>query len=558
MYSIPDCMLSVFLKKIFCSKDKTHKYFEKQILQTNLLANLLKCNMKVAVVSLLENELLQKKIHKFPIWADILQKGLDIACTNYLSKIDFDIKQSVLKSYRNDNDRRLNGSYALTQVLQYSKADCAKLLLQDTEINPNYTENCGGYFHALVNSDIGLADFQALCRCLLGKGVDVNQKARKSFYAYEEIPPIMRVVYNMTSQDIELDRLDCLVENGADIHATVSSNSSNVVAVAIENLPSEKNVHVLPKLFALGANFQNVNNNRDNALHILFNKVQDSHFQELVNYLIGVGVDISHCDTQAKVPLMYALQNDAGIDCIQTLLQRSPPKYTDRSGQGYFHYLFQSKCGYESFRSSCNVLLEAGEDISLADKEEKVPVFTICENALENIRGYDETSSLLTYFQSVGVDFQVKAESGRNILHHLFSRPVKPKTSITVEASTSHLERKTWSISSEEDASITSIYAFLEKNFNISCFQMDKTGINPLMLAIEHRAEFTCMAELVATKQIPLQNDGNANSYFHYLARSHASDAKYDLIKSALLRNNIPYPASMPERLPHFEEELYY
>lgn len=156
------------------------------------------------------------------------------------------------------------------------------------------------------------------------------------------------------------------------------------------------------------------------------------------------------------------------------------------------------------------------------------------------------------------MDFQVKAESGRNILHHLFSRPVKPKTSITVEASTSHLERKTWSISSEEDASITSIYAFLEKNFNISCFQMDKTGINPLMLAVEHRAEFTCMAELVATKQIPLQNDGNANSYFHYLARSHASDAKYDLIKSALLRNNIPYPASMPERLPHFEEELYY
>ena len=537
---IPSCLLKVILKEIFCSKDKNCSAIDKS--HSHLLGTLIKFHLKFAVVTMLENKILQEKLKSIPGWFGILQQVLRIACTD-CGRFDTDIIRSIFNSQRGEDGLMMNGSLCLSDALKHSKTDVALMLLQETVINPHNDTAFGGYFHDLVNSDIMSNDFDKLCSALLDKGANINQRDKT-----QNISPLFRCVLKSNMQDTDLDRLVCLVSKGADIYATISNGGTNIVIFALDKLTSEQCLHVLPKLRELGANFSYVTYYKMNALHFLW-KNPDSHCLELLNYLIDNGVDASQINEKGVVPLMFALQKDPGIDCIRKLLELSIPKHKNKSGEGYFHYLCQSKCQLDRFRAYCDALLESGEDINLKDNEGKSPVLLFCENAVERRSGYAETTQNLQYLLSVGVDFKDVDNRGRNILHYLFDKPVMRSRGYGCTCSMCIDYYGSWKISSEVDDTITSIYFFLTKAFDIDCFQLDERGVNPVMLAIQNRAEFTFIKDLL-NRQIPLQYNKVNESYFHYLARSYASDKTFDSIKSELIKNNIPYdPCHL--RLPH-------
>lgn len=218
----------------------------------------------------------------------------------------------------------------------------------------------------------------------------------------------------------------------------------------------------------------------------------------------------------------------------------SPSKHKDKFGQGYFHHLFQCKCNLDRFCSYCNLLLRSGEDINLTDSLGKPPAFVFCEKALANVRGADETTNILQFLQSIGVYFQGTDDRGKNILHYLFSKYANPALYLACPCSMCVMNHRTWELPPEVDMAITSIYYFLIKNNDIDCFHNDERGESPFMLAMQNRAEFSFMKDLLS-RPIPLQYNKFGENCFHYLARSYASETKFALIKAELVKNHIPY-----------------
>ena len=257
-----------------------------------------------------------------------------------------------------------------------------------------------------------------------------------------------------------------------------------------------------------------------------------------------------------EVPLMFALENVLDAGCIKTLLDSSAPKQTDRKGCGYFHYLCRSKCQLDRFKACCNTLLATGENISLQNDEGKTPLMFILEKALEHKRTAEETTDLLEFLISIGVYLQISDNCGRNLMHYLFSKGAEAKTHCDfISCSAAIVEIKTWCISAEEDSAITSIYFYLKSKVAAACFHTDKDGVNPFMLALQNCAEFTFVKDLL-TGPIINKSDENGDNYFHYLARSRASNERYNEIKSALIDNGIDEPDPAPKRLAHFEETM--
>ena len=295
--TIPSSLLKILVEAVFCSKEQQnirgYSVISSSGLETNLLASLIKTEMIVAVTILLGHKTLQGYLKQSNTWMQILQRALEIACEKN-GNINLDVIQAILKSQCGEKRKQLYGSRALIQALIHSDVECARLLLQDTRISPTCVFD-GGYFHCLVKSDVPFADFRMLCDALLEKGADINQKNKH----LSSITPIFQCIMKAIDFDSEhilstLDRLVCLVEMGADIHATIDPSEENIVAFAIGTLTSEQCLQVLSKLFELKANFEHVNNSNMNAIHALCKKAPANQTIEILSYLIAIVVDASH------------------------------------------------------------------------------------------------------------------------------------------------------------------------------------------------------------------------------------------------------------------------
>ena len=205
-YRVPNCVLKVFLQHIFC--------FRK-----GFLIGLLRCNMKPTVQAILENEILVENLGKVPAWTETLQLALDIECTE-TKTICIDIIRSILASRPRGNAKRLRGSRAVCAALKQSNVECAKLLIQESQLIPSYSGFEGGYFHYLAMSDIPINDFNAISDLLIALGANVNQKRE-----FREVySPIHQCILKMSLQDNYFDssdRLVCLCKKGADINTPV-------------------------------------------------------------------------------------------------------------------------------------------------------------------------------------------------------------------------------------------------------------------------------------------------------------------------------------------------
>ena len=485
------------LESILCSYDSKHGYSE---YEQTLLGSLLHHDRKLAVIALLENKAVRDIMKHSSAWSKLLHRGLETVCSG-TGKCDISIVKAFT-SLHHEEKATIDGSESLIHALMKSDAECAKLLMQETKIRKwhNYALR---YFLGITQSKLSCNDAKSIFIMLFNSGIDMT--ARDQFGR------------NM---------IHCLCEKLPDPEFT------DMIYHFTTLIASELDLNIQDYFGRC-------------IMHLLFQKVTDSRFTDLIYYLTERGVNYSLTDKTGKVPLMLALQNDPGIDCIQHVLEKSPRKHTDSDGRGYFHYLFTSKCPSDTLISYCNLLQKMGEDINAIDNSKRSPIFARLE---------DRNCSLkeLEYFRSVGVDFHLSDSCGRNIMHYLFSKCPCPKLSEPCYENSNSVRAFVWEPpGTSSDNQLTDMYTFLTETAQVDPFHKDDKGVNPLMLAIQNCIEYSCVKDWV-NQQIPSQKDINGESYFHFLARSHACDDTFEEIKSALLKKemDLDQTALLNRRLP--------
>ena len=333
---VPNCLLTKMLEGTF-STTENNAWEHTQ--ETTVLATFIKNNMQAPVIAILSSKDLQHILKDSRVWNRLLQDGLELACSRS-GKFNLDIIKTILIC--REGDKMLDGSKFVINALCASNVYCVKLLLDKTEINLDYNDGFGGYFHYLVMSDIPLEDYFMLFDALLEKGVHVSLRKSSAYspldrygYGYntkKAYAPVFQCILNASTDENAIRKLERLVYSGADLNGFYCGR--NLVSFAIESLEPNTCLKVLTKLYELDANFHIVNNDHMNALHILCRQSSDGDVMNVQKYLFAIGVDASHCDRHGAVPLMYALRNGLHAECIQGLFDLSPSKHTDKLGQG--------------------------------------------------------------------------------------------------------------------------------------------------------------------------------------------------------------------------------
>ena len=579
------------LKSIFCTRENQawvwdgngnivslffhYKSEEKKNIQgcvsiggtVSFLSALVYLKRKYAVFSILGSSFIQRELKNVSIWKVLLQDALKIAC-EYSDNADI---VTQLLSFK------LDGTTALLLALEHGYVDYIDLLIRSTEVKTKY-KDCGGrrYLHYLAVSNVKYDDFKKICDMLLENGEDINMKNESGK------PHLFALMDAIVKNKHDLQRFNYFLQKGADVNIR-DYDRRNLVLHIIKSQSSTDCLQILPELRKSRVDFQAVDARKQNALHYLFRKIPDKDLTALTMYLIKtVGVNMSQKDRNGKVPLMLALQGDSGVQCVEVLLLGSPRRYTDRRGQGYFHYLCSSKAEFERFSSYCLLLLNHREDMNVKDLQGEIPLFKIITRASNSQRwftintsfslkhiqlltqsGFDihakdkygrnlvlhillatkvhwedknfDPLELLQYCYQAGINFHGVDSYGRNAMHYVYGDYTDPWP-----RSYESIWCYSWSIAkrSTSDSALEAIAIFLKDTVGVDCYTQDTDGVSSLMLALRYYPDFHNVRDLIR-HPIPFQKDINGRSYFHYLARSAAPKETFEEICDALLRNDM-------------------
>ncbi|KAM7432883.1 Protein fem-1 B [Porites harrisoni] len=202
-----------------------------------------------------------------------------------------------------------------------------------------------------------------------------------------------------------LEILNCLVENGADINAATNYVPGlTPLMFAVQ----ESHIDAVNYLLDQGAD---VNLQQESGYTALHFAAANGYFNAL-KCLIKHGADVNARDKNNRTPLMLACEsvNKKAIDSIYE-------KYRDQAAKCYFKALKR--------------LMKNGADVNAHDENNDTPLMLACEGvnkkAIEDSvyknSGHDVTSSAYNYFDAVsllideGADVNLQDNSGYSALH---------------------------------------------------------------------------------------------------------------------------------------------
>ena len=479
--------LSKYLTRRTFISDKTPLFVSTR---ESLIVSLLENKMYDAVIAILKCKNIQKVLGQDEDCLKILESGLEIVCRG---GHNIQAVKCIVAFQQATKSRILDGSLALANALAASDHDIAIYLIDHTTIQaPRYRFGYSFTFakdyilKSLLKSSIDLDNFKQLLSRLMHLQ---NVKSDELFHEY----------VNLSETDICFTRFEYLLDLIEDINAPCSDTELNIVDCVVKTLTAVQCLEALPILKKRGAIFFNINRRSINILHTICMKHNVSQYFDVLRYLVDAGVDPSQQTPDGVVPLMFALINDPGEDCLRWLLSISPQRHTDKNGRGYFHYLLQAMCSFGCLENYCNILLEANENINLPDASGATPIMYFLQYLLFHTRSIQDLASFLNFLYSTVLDFHLTDKNGRNVLHYTFEA-----------------ERAMNTTTPDEDNKLSTVFDFLVNKANVDCFLADKNGVNPLMIALKNHSETKTVRKFLKHK-IPDQVDKDGNTYNHYL-----------------------------------------
>ena len=513
-------LLTSFLRRIFIpneTDDDSYDFVDYH--QSSLITSLFENKMYNAVIAILNDKNIQKALGQDTL-LECLEKGLEIVCRDV---INISVVKDIVACQRTIRLTMLDGSEALCNALKTSDAETVLYLVKHTYILFDH-DNVKSHISCLFQSSIDLASFKLLCPSLIPNG---------------NTDGLLHDYIKMSNTKFCFKRFEYLAELAKDIDTSRSEAGTNIVELAIETLTAKQCICVLSILKKINANIEYVKKTSINGLHIICLKRNVSQYFDVLRYLVDAGVDPSHETDDGAVPLMFALQNDPGVDCLRWLLSVSPQRHTDKIGQGYFHYLLQSWCNFDILETYCNILLKACEDINLQDRAGTTPIMNFFQKSARHRQDSKDLTLFLAFLSSAEIDFHLTDNDGRNNLHYTFKAPgslnareqqeqdmytISPQEDIlhcpfqapwSLDARELQ-EHYMYPISPHEDTILSTIFDFLVDKVNVDCFLADRNGVNPLMVALENYSVSKSVRKFL-NRNIPDQTDKDGRTYFHYL-----------------------------------------
>ena len=538
----------------------------------NLLEPLIVMKRKLAILALLENETVRKRIENKSTVDNILSYALQIACSSAGNE---EIVRILLSKGADATCRDDHGRVLLMLALEdVPNSSYAKILLKDNKLIPKHKDNDGrGYFHYLVNSGASEESFREFCGILINVGEDINLEDK---HMSSPLFECVELGQNLKSGNSGFDRFKILIEKGADANIRDSQGRNLVLHVLKHVIRNDACLKYLQYLHEIGVNFNTADNSGKSSLHYLVFRTaaagnryrKDCDFNKIFFLLKDrAQVQVSKTDNKGINPLMLALEYCPEYEFVKILLNEAVKHHKDADGRGYFHYLMKSTAADSNFKALCKCLLFIGEDINSKDKLEMPALFLCSESlniscavsrlqslvelganvhskdiygknlvllAVEKKAGRYECLTFLNCCKENGVDFSVVDNEGKNVMHYFVFR-------------IGLLSR----FLNKECCNKTFYYLSEQTNVNLTC--LDNNGRSPLMIALKDCLDFSFVVELLQ-HIVPKQSDHDGRGYFHYLAKSNASEQTLQDICSMLVENG--EEVNMPDkfgRTPVFE-----
>jgi ankyrin repeat protein len=189
---------------------------------------------------------------------------------------------------------QIHKSRALIKACEKGYTDIAKLLL-DEGADINYSLGNSSKYTPLMHACVrGHTDTVKLL-------LDANPKP--SLKASGILWPAIKLG--------KVELVNLLLDNGAELYKGKRNKKSALLfACAQEDI----SIEILDKLFAKGANIEDVDEDGNNAL------ILAAHKPEVVSYLLGKGAKLDHQNKEGKTALMVACKN-AKPDSVKALLE---------------------------------------------------------------------------------------------------------------------------------------------------------------------------------------------------------------------------------------------
>ena len=403
-----------------------------------------------------------------------------------------------------------------------------------------HTDNQGrSYFHYLCGSKSQYEQFSLCCMFLLRHGEDLNSIDNAGDSALFRLIArgsnnVFRCWFAINSS-LSLQHIQCLHQNGCDIHATDKYGRNivqNVIMAAkISQMQSVCDPIELLKYFNLNAvDFHNLDAQERNTMHYALGgysdvwpwhygaawnyswsckkPVNNASLEEIITFLKDtMDVNFYTQDKDGVSPLMLGLRYYPELQSLKSLLQKQIPSQTDNKGRGYLHYLSRSNAPKEIFEEIFAMLLDGCIDINCVDTLGRSPMF-YCSD-YERLRR-------MTFFIENGANINHQDKEGNTILLYLMDCSSMLFSDIRSIISTINLLNQ-----KSADPNI-----------------QNKNKVSPVMKALENFSYLTCLEQWVQGT-LPLIEDEKGQNYFHYLARTHTSESVFNDLCNALLDNEV-------------------
>ena len=465
-------------------------------LDDTVLEFLTKIGKYDAVVAMLECKQIKTIMKQYVVWKKILQHALDhIDCT---IKADIPVTKSFLDNLL-ETGLAVDGTVALKNALTTSDLGCAYLLLQETQIRPNFVDKTGGgVFHYLVQSDLKLNDYDEMSKMLINLKADINLRNNTG-----DTPLLLCMRY--ANDGIKfMERLECLARNGA--------------------MVCERN-----SLTGLGC-----------LHHVIsyFSKSNLDLFHSLIASLLKHKLDINIKDFKGRSPLYMYIEKilttnglpDDYENKIRYLVSMGADVNTNiaENGMGILHMLANSDISFEKFKYIQMCLLQCGADINMEDAEGNSPLnyciyikerpdecFDRCAYLIQNgakiqEQDYEAGNFLLAALQIYKMetctemlpqisdyleDYTVVDEHGQNAMHYVFQK--------------------------QPEAGYLKLFHYLTAA-GVTFNRTDKMGRLPVMFTLQNCFELSILRYLIQESPAN-QTDIEGKGYFHYLCKSKAN-----------------------------------
>ena len=489
-------------------------------LNFNLIESLVCFKRENAVIRLLGNDVVVRNMQRSAFWIEGLQRVLETAV---FEKQNIDLVKALVSCLSGEMQKRLNGSETLISALEKSNAECAKLLLNYTTIDPLYTDRNGrGYLHYLIRANITDDDFRILCEILFKLGTDIHHK--ESVYGNS---PLLDLMENIKDPALCARKFMNLIEN-----AEACGSRSDLICSVFQCFADISNHEAISRILPDFLRKLHCTKPQGNGIvhSILWQVTNSSYWTKDKDHML---MTVNIHKSSVEFLLQYLPDGDGNVKsvilgcvflsnnveeklcayCTEKKRTLSNDKDYKTNVQSLFNSSVHITVEYFQVKRCVDVRVESMENYNLV-------LYTLLWN-----RKRRDTLQLLQCLYSAEVDFHVNDKNGRNAMHYLFL--------LNNDCLSLKCEVAEW-----DSEVFTDCYYFCKGIVGAECYFKDIYNREPLMLAFSNCPNVKCVEDLIKNSN-PKRTDEAGKTYFHYLTETEISVDKFERICCALLKKNL-------------------